>query len=382
VRIAYLGSEGVPYPGAFAKITEEIGARLVDRGHEILVYGRRRLVPEATPYRGIARVPLPSWNSKHLDTITFSALSTLDLLRSGWADVAHFHGIGPAVLAPLPALRRTKSVVHVHALDWKRSKWGLGARLCLQLGEAAAVRFPTATVVVSRELQSYFEARHGSNVHYVPQGVDPPAPADPEMLGALGLEPRRYLLYMGRLVPEKGLHYLLEAFGRLSAAGETSLPLVVAGGGSHTDAYVRRIRSTASPRVMFLGHVDGRLKRELLSHAQLYVQPSEIEGLSLALLEAMSYGNAALVSDIPENLEAAGRYATSFQSGSADDLTEKLAAMLGSPDELRALGERARRYVLSTYSWDRVADEMEALYRRVLSGSEVAVIEGEGRPAR
>jgi glycosyltransferase involved in cell wall biosynthesis len=133
---------------------------------------------------------------------------------------------------------------------------------------------------------------------------------------------------------------------------------------------------------MFLGHVEGRLKRELLSHAQLYVQPSEIEGLSLALLEAMSYGNAALVSDIPENLEAAGPYATAFRNGSAEDLTEKLAAMLGHPDELRALGERAQRYVLTTYSWDGVANEMEALYRRLLRGSEGTAIERERRLSR
>jgi glycosyltransferase involved in cell wall biosynthesis len=385
MRIAFLGSEGVPYPNAFAKISEEIGWRLVERGHEVLVYGRRRYVPEATPYRGMMRVPVSSWNSKHLDTITFTFLSTLHLLRSGWADIAHYHGIGPSVLAVMPALRGMKSVVHIHSLDWQRAKWGLLARRYLRLSEAAAVRLPQATVTVSRGLKAYLEDRYGRTVYYVPQGLDRPVRRQPRVLGTLGLLPGRYLLYMGRLVPEKGLHYLLEAYRRLvdGSAGPEPPPLVVAGGGAHSDDYARRVQDTAPPGVRFLGQVEGRLKEELLSHAYLYIQPSELEGLSLALLEAMSYGNAVLVSDIPENMEAVGEHGVSFHSRDVDDLTERLAALLRDPTGVRALGPRAREHVLSSYSWDRVAEEMEAVYRQVLTRTgEVVAVGPEGRPAQ
>jgi len=385
MRIAILGSEGVPYPNAFAKISEEIGCRLVERGHEVLVYGRRRFVPDATPYRGMMRVPIPSWNSKHLDTITFTFLSTLHLLRSGWADIAHYHGIGPSLLAVLPPLRGMKSVVHVHALDWQRAKWGLFARRYLRLSEATAVRVPQATVAVSLGLKAYLEGRYGRTVYYVPQGLDRPVRRQPKVLGTLSLRPGRYLLYMGRLVPEKGLHYLLEAYRRLAngSAGPEPPPLVVAGGAAHSDDYVRRVQDSAPPGVHFLGHVEGRLKEELLSQAYLYIQPSEMEGLSLALLEAMSYGNAVLVSDIPENLEAVAEHGVTFRSRDVDDLAERLATLLRDPAGVRLLGQHAREHVLSRYSWDRVAEEMEAVYHHVLTRTgEVVAVGPEGRPAQ
>ena len=385
MRIAFLGSEGVPYPNAFAKITEEVGSRLVERGHEVLVYGRRRCAPEDTRYRGMMRVPLSSWNSKHLDTITFSFLSTLHLLRSGWADIAHYHGIGPSVLAGLPALRGMKSVVHIHGLDWQRAKWGRLARRCLRFSEATAVRSPHAAVAVSEGLKAYLEDRYRRTVYYVPQGVDRPHQRRPELIDSLGLQPRRYIFFMGRLVPEKGLHYLLEAYRRLAdrRAGPGLPPLVVAGGGAHSDEYVRRVQDSAPAGVRFLGHVEGQLKEELLSHAYLYVQPSEMEGLSLALLEAMSYGNAVLVSDIPENMEAVGEHGVSFRSRDIDDLTGKLVELLRDPTGVRAIGERAREHVLSRYSWDLVAEQLEAVYQRVLTPTgRAAVVEPERGPAQ
>ena len=371
MRIAFLGSEGIPYPNAFAKITEEIGARLVERGHDVVVFGRRHLVPESSPYRGMLRVPVRSWNSKHLDTLSSTFLSSLKLLSSGWADIAHFHGIGPAVLAGLPKLRGTRSVVHFHAQDWRRAKWGRLARKYLQMSEVAAIRLPDATVVVSNELREYVERRYGRSVYYVPQGVDQPNRQAPSEILALGLKPQEYLLFMGRLVPEKGLHHLMEAYRRLSMQnGGRILPLVVAGGAAHTDEYVRSLRKTAPPEVSFLGHVTGRSKDELLSHAYAFVQPSELEGLSLGLLEAMSYGNAVLASDIPENVEAAGSAAAYFRSRDVDDLVRRIGEFLDQPERVHELRERAAARAASRHSWDVVTSEMENVYESVLRSAE------------
>jgi glycosyltransferase involved in cell wall biosynthesis len=367
MRIAFLGSEGVPYPNAFAHITEQIGTRLVDRGHEVLVYGRKHFVPESTPYRGMQRVALPSLNTKHFDTISFVMLSALHLLRTGWADVAHIHGIGPSTFAKLPRLRGTKSVVHLHALDWQRAKWGGFAKRYLQLSETAAVRLPDATVVVSETLKAYVQERYNRVAHYVPQGVEPPEKETPSEILSLGLEPRGFLLFMGRLVPEKGVHYLVEAYRRLTERGSMP-PLIIAGGAAHTDSYATELKASAPDGVQFLGHVDGRLKRELLTHAGLFVQPSELEGLSLGLLEAMSYGNAVLASDIPENVEAASTHAAYFHSKDVDHLTEQLGMLLDSPSETLLLGERGAEFVTERYSWDHVASEMEAVYQSILRG--------------
>jgi glycosyltransferase involved in cell wall biosynthesis len=240
-------------------------------------------------------------------------------------------------------------------------------------------------VAVSEGLKAYLEDRYQRTVYYVPQGVDRPHQRRPELIDSLGLQPRRYIFFMGRLVPEKGLHYLLEAYRRLAdgPAGPELPPLIVAGGGAHSDEYVRRVQDSAPPGVRFLGHVEGQLKEELLSHAYLYVQPSEMEGLSLALLEAMSYGNAVLVSDIPENMEAVGEQGVSFRSRDIDDLTGKLAELLRDPTGVRAIGERAREHVLSRYSWDLVAEQLEAVYQRVLTPTgRAAVVEPEGGPAQ
>lgn len=375
MNIAFVGSEGVPYPAAFASITEEVGARLVDRGHGVTVYGRRRLVPDASPYRGMARVPVRSWNSKHLDTITFSGASLLHALWAGWADVVHIHGVGPAPLAWLPRIRHARVVVHVHGMDAERAKWNRFARSYLRLSAAAAVRLPDATVAVSRILTQSLEQRYGRKVHHVPQGVTAGVPVPPTDIRALGIEPGKYLLFMARLVPEKGLHYLLEAHAALSTSRADVPMLVVAGASAHSDSYVDRVRAAAGDNVRFVGHVDGALKQQLLSHALLFVQPSEIEGLSLTLLEAMSYGRPVISSDIPENLEALAGSGFTFRSRDVTDLVRTISAALDRRNDLPAIGEAARHRTISTYSWDSVADALERVYDEVVPGARTRALQ-------
>jgi glycosyltransferase involved in cell wall biosynthesis len=375
MKVAFLGAEGVPYPAAFAKITEEIGARLADRGNEVLVYGRRRYVAHNDAYRGMQRRAVTSFNTKHFDTLSFSSLSMLHLLGSGWADVAHIHGIGPGPLAAGPRLRGIKTVVHVHALDWNREKWGKVAKLCLRAGERASVSLPDATVTVSRGLKQYLEQKYEKPVFYVPQGLDEPIYAEAQEILAIGLRPRDYLLFMGRLVPEKGVHHLLDAYKSLANQWTDKArplpPLVIAGSPAHSAEYAESLRRTAPSNVRFLGHVDGRLKLELFSNAAVYLQPSLLEGLSLTLLEALSYGNAVLVSDIPENLEVMSDLESSdamtFRTGDVGDLSLKLEELLRDEEHTRQIGERAGAKVRAMYSWDHATDEMEHVYESILA---------------
>ncbi len=374
MRIAFLGAEGVPYPAAFAKITEEVGRRLAERGHEVTVYCRSRMVSDKGSYLGMRRIRIPSLDTKHLDTLSFVLLSALDLIGRRRADVAHFHGIGPAPLAVLPRAAGIKTVAQVHGQDWQRAKWGSFAKRYIRLGERAAVRWTDAPVAVSRGLKTYLEGLYQRPVHYIPQGVEHIPAFPPEEILALGLKPKGYVLFMGRLVPEKGCHYLLDAYRKLPSG----VPLVVAGGSAHTDEYAQQLRNKAAGDVRFLGHVDGRLKYELLTNALLFVQPSEMEGLSLGLLEAMSAGACILVSDIPENLEAVDGHAFIFRSGDSDDLREKMSALLADPAEAVASGERAQNFVREVYDWDTVAKAFEALYEGLLTSATLRSRE-EGR---
>jgi glycosyltransferase involved in cell wall biosynthesis len=275
-------------------------------------------------------------------------------------------------LSFLPKIRGIKAVVHVHALDWKREKWGLLARRFLMASEGASVRFPDATVAVSKELRHYLENKYGHRVDFVPQGVDHPDPQEPDEILRLGLMPSNYVLFMARLVPEKGLHHVLDAYAAIqgSGVGSSLPPLVVAGSGAHSSQYVEHVRGVAPAGTRFRGHVDGRLKAELLSHATLFVQPSDVEGLSIGLLEAMAYSNTVLASDIPENVEAGGESVAYFRSGDPKSLRLELEKLFEDPVRRERLAAAAKQHVKQGHDWDSIAQLLEQVYTRVLDSSE------------
>jgi glycosyltransferase involved in cell wall biosynthesis len=260
----------------------------------------------------------------------------------------------------------------VHGLDWKREKWGALASRFLRFGEFASARFPNQTIVISRVLERYYLERHGRPVACIPNGLALRAPLAPRRISGLyGLRERDYVLFVGRLVPEKGCHTLLEAFRRVA----TDKRLVVVGGTSHSDEYVERLHAMGreDARVLFAGYLYGDVLTELFSNSYAYVHPSSLEGLSLALLEALSLGSAVLASDIPENAEVlldtgdAPRGLT-FRSGDAGDLREKLQLLLDRPEEADRLRERGHAFVVERYNWNRVADQTAQLYEEILRG--------------
>ena len=362
LRVAFIGGRGVisKYSG-IESYYEEVGKRLAERGHQITVYCRNYFTPAVTEYQGMHIVRLPTIRSKHLDTLIHTILSTVHASFADY-DIVHYHTLGPALFSFLPRLSGKKTVVTVQGLDGHRKKWGRFAAGVLRLGEHAAVRFPNSTMVVSRTLQDYFEARYGVRPRYIPNGTEM-RPAGPRKhLGFAGLESGRYILFLGRFSPEKNCHLLVEAYQQIHSDAK----LVLAGGSSYSDNYVEGLRKLASERIRLLNWVSGEALNELLSHAMLFVLPSDMEGLSLALLDAMAAGVCVVTSDVAENREVVEGVGFTFHRGSANDLARVLQFLVDHPGVRMKAAIAGRERARERYLWPTIVEQVEAEYLRVM----------------
>ncbi len=365
-----IGQKGYPpVHGGIEKHVAELAARLPAHGFSVEIYSR----PHYSPLDGDSGLPavtvrrLRSIPTKHLDAISHTVAATFDVLRRD-APIVHYHALGPGLLSGLPRwLGRRRTIVTVHGLDWQREKWGPMARGVLRLGEWASAALPDRTIVVSRALAEHYRQAHHRRVDYIPNGIGAPVVRVPERLAALGID-RPFVLFVARLVPEKGCHLLVEAWRGLPEELRAGHRLVVAGDAGFTHGYADRLRRDAPADVLFPGYVHGPALEEMYSAAEVMVLPSTLEGLSISLLEAMSYGRCCLVSDIPPNLEAAGGHTAVFRSGDAADLRRRLVELLGDAPRRQALGRAAAAHARENYDWDRVAEATAQLYRQVLDG--------------
>lgn len=366
--------------GGVEKAVEELSTRLAARGHAVTVFCRRKYNREGlTSFKGVRLVNLPALYTKHLEAISHTFLAIWrTLLRY---DVVHVHATGPSLLSFLPRLFGRKVVVTVHGLDWKRDKWQGPAKAILRLGTWTAIHFPHRTIVVSQYLRRFYAERYRREAICIPNGVPLSSPRALEGLKRFGIEGRDYILYLGRLVPEKGCHLLIEAFRRI----ETDKRLLIVGETSHSDAYVNRLRDLADgdERIIFAGALHGDDKDEAYTGAACLAFPSTLEGLPIVLLEALGYGCPVVCSDIPENLEvvypeadsaapspSAGEcpYAQLFPSGSTDELRAALESVLGDPETARARAARAQAYVRQAFSWDHITEQTEGVYASLYGG--------------
>jgi glycosyltransferase involved in cell wall biosynthesis len=357
-----IGQKGVPATyGGIEKHVEEIATRLAGRGHDVSVYSRLYYTPPGATCDGVKVPRRPSIHTKHLDTATHVAWCAVESMF-GHFDIVHFHALGPSVFAGLPRLTGARTAVTVHGLDWQRQKWGRAAAWLLRQCEYPAAHFPDRTIVVSRTLRAYFREHHRCDAAFIPNGTNLPEPRPARKILQLGLTPGKYVLFVGRLVPEKGVHLLCEAFSQI----DTDMKLALVGGHSFSQDYVKLLKGYESDRIRLLDYVFGESLEELWSNAYMVAQPSTMEGLSIALLEALSYGRCVLLSDIPENLEVAETCSVPFRSGDVRDLREKLEALLRDPSRVASFEARARAHIQQHYSWDRVAEATEDVYRAML----------------
>jgi glycosyltransferase involved in cell wall biosynthesis len=367
LRIFMIGQKGVPATyGGIERHVEEIGARLAARGHEVTVYCRPHYSRRGGMYRGMRLLHRPSVNTKHLDTLTHTLACTIDVIFRR-AHIVHYHALGPSPFSIFPRFRGISTIVTVHGLDWEREKWGALAAYILERCEYPAIHFPNATIAVSRTLQEYFTTKYMIQPRFIPNGTPEAVVRPPGRIREWGLGENGYVLFVGRLTPEKGCHFLLEAWSRI----ESDLRLVVAGGTSFTDDYVASLEALKDDRVLMTGYVYGDVLAELWTNALFVVLPSTMEGLSIALLEAVSYGKCVLVSDIPENVEVTGEYAPRFESRNVDDLETKMRQLLESPELIAKYASLTRERIARRYAWDTIVDDLERCYFEVVAGRSV-----------
>lgn len=375
MKIAIIGQKGIPsISGGVEKHVEDLSVRLVKAGHEVLVYTRPNYTNKnLTDHKGVKLVSLPSVATKHLDAITHTFRACLDVAKRD-VDVIHFHSIGPSSLIWLVKLLkpRVPVVFTFHSPCYKHQKWGFFAKACLRFGEFIACRLADKTITVSKNLKDYTIKKHGRFPEYIPNGVEAGKNLAAREIKYFGLEKGNYILALGRIVKHKGLQYLIKAFRNV----KTDKKLVIVGGSAHTDKFVKELKELAAgdKRIVFTGALSGSIINELFANAYLFVQPSESEGMSIALLEAMAHGTATLVSDIPENREAISYTGYTFKNKSVADLIGKLNGLLRNPQVVREMGEMQRKRVLKEYNWNEITENIQNVYKRVVDTKRIVKV--------
>ena len=361
MKIAMLGHKGLPSrAGGVEVVVQHLSTEMARRGHAVTCYNRPGFSPRAESYRGVRLVTVPALGKGGMEAVTASFFACLGC-AFGTAEVVHIHAEGPAFFSFLPRLAGKRVVVTIHGLDWKREKWrGSFASRFIKWGEEMAVRYAHCIVVLSHSMQRYFLESYGRETVLIPNGVEIPEHLEPEEIGKLGLQKDGYVLFLGRLVPEKGVHTLIHAYGKV----KTDKKLVIAGDSSHTDDYVKELKRLAQgdKRVVFAGFVQGRLLGELYSNAFVYVLPSELEGMPVGLLEAMSHGCCCLVSDIPACTEVLGTAGISVPAGNVDALAWELQRLCDGSVELSEYRAAARQ-ACHRYDWEEIVERTLECYR-------------------
>ena len=371
LRIAVFGQKRLSREGGVEIVVKELCTRMAQQGCQVTCYNRSgHHVSGAeyddidnTNYEGIRQKYVPTIEKKGLAAVSASAFAAL-YSAFGKYDVVHIHAEGPAFFSWLPKMFGKRVVVTIHGVDWQREKWqsGFGSKFIRQ-GEKNAVKYADEIIVLSKGVQDYFKETYGRETHFIPNGVNRPQIRKANMITEkFGLKKDSYILFLGRLVPEKGIRYLVEAFKNV----KTDKKLVIAGGSSDTDSFMEELKGLAKDdeRILFTGFVQGAMLDELYSNAYIYTLPSDLEGMPLSLLEAMSYGNCCLVSDIPECAEVVEDKALIFKKADVQDLQEKLQDACDHPQKVEAYKKQAADFICKKYNWDEVVKETMKLYRR------------------
>ena len=371
LRIAMLGHKRIPSrEGGVEVVVGELSTGMVRRGHKVVCYNRKgHHVSGKTfdseklcDYQGVVLKEVMTIQRKGLAAMTSSFFASLRV-AFGRYDVVHFHAEGPCAMLWLPKLFGKRCVATVHGLDHQRSKWGGFASKYILFGEKCAVKFADEIIVLSKNVQEYFIKTYNRKTVFIPNGVNRPEliPAD-YIKDKYGLSKDSYILYLGRLVPEKGVHYLIEAFKQI----KTDKKLVIAGGSSDTSEYEKELRALAQgdDRILFTGFVQGTPLVELYSNAYIYTLPSDLEGMPLSLLEAMSYSNCCLTSDIPECAEVIENKGVTFHKSDVNDLKIKLQYLCDNEDIVAEYKDNSADFITSKYNWESIIDRTLELYKK------------------
>lgn len=370
MKIAMIGHKRIPSrEGGVERVVEELSVRMARDGHEIYAYNRKghhvsgshNDTQAVNEYKSVHIILVPTSQKKSLNAIVYAFFATIHALFSHY-DVIHYHAEGPCAFIWLPKLFRIRTVATIHGLDWQRAKWGGFATKFLKYAEKTAAKYADEIIVLSPEVKKYFKKNYNRQTVYIPNGVDRPDRKTPNIINQkYGLCGNDYLLFLARIVPEKGLHYLIEAYKKANCPYK----LVVAGGSSHSDEYYEKIKKMCDGNsdIIMTGFVQGRELEELFSNCYLYVLPSDVEGMPISLLEAMSYGAQCLVSDIAENTGVAGAYAADFRKADVECLSKKIQEITLKDYTFPHTSDEIADYITEKYKWDEIVDKTVELYK-------------------
>ncbi len=370
LSIAMLGHKRIPSrEGGIEIVVEELATRMVKLGHNVTCYNRKGHhvsgkefdCDKLTDYKGVRLKSVFTLNKKGLAAMTASVAGAF-CAAFGKYDVVHFHAEGPCAMLWFPKLFGKKCIATIHGLDHQRAKWGKFASTYIMLGEKCAVKYADEIIVLSEGVQNYFMKTYGRKTRFIPNGVVRPQIRKADIIKQkYGLEKDSYILFLGRLVPEKGLRYLIEAFKKV----KTDKKLVIAGGSSDTEEFTNELKKMAEndSRILFTGFIRGQELDEIYSNAYIYTLPSDLEGMPLSLLEAMSYGNCCLVSDIEECVSVVEDKALVFKKSVVTELHKKLQSACDDETMVAAYKNKAADFICSKYCWDDVVEKTLKLYR-------------------
>ncbi len=366
MKIAMIGHKRIPSrEGGVEIVVEELTTRLVKAGYQVKVYNRRgknvqdknanKDKRKLREYKGAKIITIPTINKKGIDALIYSFLASIRALF-GKYDVLHYHAEGSCAMLWIPHLFKKKIVVTIHGLDWQRSKWGRFATKYIKFGEKLAVKYADKIIVLSKGVQKYFKDTYNRDTVFIPNGVNKPTIREANIIKQkYGLVKDNYILFLARIVPEKGLHYLIEAFKQV----KTDKKIVIAGGASHTNDYLEKIKKMTNEddRIIMTGFVQGQELEELYSNCYLYCLPSDVEGMPLSLLEAMSYGCNCLVSNIEENIQLGKENIYYFEQANISNLKLRLEELISNNEKL----ER-KQYDLKDYDWNQITEKTRDIY--------------------
>lgn len=369
LRIAMLGHKRIPSrEGGVEIVVSELATGMVSLGHSVTCYNRKGHHVSGEEFDGERLAEYNGVKIKEVFTVQKGGLAAMTssvfaALKAAFGryDVVHFHAEGPCAMLWLPKLFGKRCIATIHGLDHQRAKWGRFASWYIRFGEKCAVKFADEIIVLSENVRRYFKETYNRETVFIPNGVNPAQKKEAKEIAAkFNLSKDDYILFLGRLVPEKGLERLIEAYKNV----KTDKKLVIAGGSSDTAEFESKLRAASAdnPNIIFTGFVQGRLLEELFSNAYFYVLPSDVEGMPLSLLEAMSYGNCCLTSDIPECASVIGEYGCVFDRSKHDDLAEKMQNLCDNPETVSAFRQNSAAYICGRYNWNDVVLKTLELY--------------------
>ena len=364
MRIAMFGHKQIPSrQGGVEVVVENLAVRMAREGNNVVVYNRNDpKFKQIKKYKEVNIKTVPTINKRGLAAISASFFASLFVSFRKY-DVVHIHAEGPAMFCWLPKLFGKKVIVTVHGLNWQSGKWkkNLGSK-AIKFGERMAVKYADEIIVLNEKIKKYFSNEYSRKTVYIPNGVSKPKILEANIINnQWGLRKDNYILFLSRIVPGKGVDKLIQAFKKISTAKK----LVIAGGPSDSKEYFDKVRRLAEndPRIVFTGPVKDPILSELYSNSYVYVLPSNSEGMPLTLLEAMSYGNCTLVSDIPECSTVVEEYGKTFKTDDVDDLKENLQILLNKPQVVRNLRNKSADFILKKYDWNTTVSETLKLYK-------------------